>query len=217
MTLSIDPAAARDLYSYVPHVEPSSESGHGFTAVIAAVSAAHAGNTSPGDEGLTASEKAQADALATSLSVPKPLIEKIFGGVIAMASENRGKLTDEGIIRRIKDLEGPVEQVLNSRGLQRVLREIKENIPPDELANPLPDGERQFKPDGTPSEFSSLTHDAAHLAGTVYHAVTGFADTAGSAVSHHVAEATGLGVAGVVAGGIVTGAIDLGGLAVALF
>jgi hypothetical protein len=210
-------------YTEVPYTSPSdgpsntdmTKHAYHFATALAAASDFHPSNANT-NNGLSTAEKAQADSLASTLSIPKSLMENVFKGVIAMASSDKGKLTDEEIIRRIKGLLGPAEQALNARGLQRVLREIKENIPPDELANPLPPGEPEFKPDGTPSEFSSLRHDAAHFADTVYHAVTGFADSAGSAVDHHVAEATGLGVAGVVAGGIVTGAIDLGGVAAIL-
>jgi hypothetical protein len=73
-------------------------------------------------------------------------------------------------------------------------------------------GEGAAQGDGQ-SEFSSLAHDASHVASKVFHAVTGFADSAGSAVSNHVAAATGLGAAGVVVGCVVTGVIDVGGLA----
>jgi hypothetical protein len=182
-------ATRYDAGAFAPYAQPSSESAASFAAHLAAASA-----QPPAGNGLPPGLKAEADALAKTLLQSDP---PVFGHVAAMAWKK--PISDQEIKDRLTGIPG--YNHLTPEQKQKVFDEVKENIPPYELQNPLPP---------EPSNFlSPVAHDAA----AVYHAVTAFAGSAGSAVSHHVAEATGLGVAGVVAGGIVTGAIDVGGVA----
>jgi hypothetical protein len=106
---------------------------------------------------------------------------------------------------------------------------------PNPEENPPPEnGQSDFS--WIQSESFWVVHGGAHIASTIFHSVTGFADSAGSAVRGHVASgatrvvedlggsnhvaAEVAGVAGVVVGAAVIGAIDMGGLvgsALALF
>ncbi len=185
-------ATRYDSVAFAPFAQPSSNSAGSFAAHLAAAAA-----QPPSNNGLPPALKAQADALAKTLSQSDP---PVFGHVAAMAWKK--PISDGEILDRLTGIPG--YNHLTPEEKEKVFDEVKKNIPPYELQNPLPP---------EPSNFlSPMAHDAA----AVYHAITGFAESAGSAASHHVAEATGLGVAGVVAGGIVTGAIDVGGIAAGL-
>jgi hypothetical protein len=161
---------------------------------------------------LSGAQTSAADNLATTLSLPKPLVESlssmamIWGGSKGNQPDPLDQLADQmaGALRGAGYGSQPKNEMI-----ELISGSLKDSLgytmPPGNVAD-LADKINKRLNDweagkgGAPSEFSRMLNGVQHVATTVAHA----GDAAGHFVASHVPQ----GVAAVIVGGIVTGLVD---------